>query len=164
MKSNSEKRGFYRGINRAISLLEQAGFVRSCGGCNGEGMVKDEPCEECAGWGDKSVSILRRMRHEDDYGALSDTCRNMVENFCPSDLGTAWKLSVATQVLHDSDAEAVVAWMFANLSVIIKANPHLTESDLIHKWSQIFTETIEAEIEGTESTREVFKFGTTGEA
>jgi hypothetical protein len=143
MNKTSERRGFYRALNAAIDLLERAGAFKVCDECDGNGgweSVAD--CEACGNYGSKGSLILRRLRPENDQKRLSIIAHNCEENFCPNDRKTAWKLAVATEMLQDSEGEAVVAWMFANLAVLLKDDPGLSQSEICLKWSEIFSDTI----------------------
>lgn len=145
MNKTSERRGFFRAMNAAIDLLERENAFRVCDECDGHGgweSVAD--CEACGNYGAKGSLILRRLRPETDHKRLSIIAENCRENFCPDDRKTAWKLAVATEVLQDSDSEAVVAWMFANLAVLLKEDPGLSQSEICLKWSEIFSDTITA--------------------
>ncbi len=143
MNKTSERRGFYRALNAAIDLMDKVNAFKVCSECDGmAGWESVANCEACGNYGSVGAFLLRGLRPEDDNGRLKIIADNCQENFSPDDKRSAWKLAVATQVLQDSESEAVVAWMFANLAALLHANPELSQSDICLKWSEIFSDTI----------------------
>jgi len=164
MNKTSERRGFYRALNTAIDLLERASVFKVCDECDGHGgweSVAD--CEACGNYGSKGAFMLRGLRPETESKRLAIIQNNCQENFCPDDKRTAWKLAVATEVLQDSETEAVVGWMFANLAALLKSDPGLSQSEICLKWSEIFSDTI-TEIANEEDEGSWFGKSPVGEA
>ena len=163
MTKTSERRGFLRALGLASDLLERGEVFVACGDCGGEGGYGSTSCQACEGYGSKGAALLRSITPVAGNGRLKLIADNCRENFAPNDKKTAWKLAVATEVLQDSDSEPVVAWMFANLAVLLKSDPGLSRSEICLKWSEIFSDTL-TEIANEEDEGSWFSNSPVGEA